>query len=378
MGQVWTRQDWNNIIQQVNDLAQNPPEGTDCEPLDTLSEVDPEHIWTRGDITSVQDKLIEICKDNTFSAELRLWAQDIIDEINAAIANGWCDCEEECLPECSNAQGNVTTYCGMLPATGCEGIGPSPGCSAEGRDQVEQAGGEANTKIGQWADAWSEYCSLKDAVEDLQDELDALEAQLSALEQARDEACSHGDPEACNAAQAAVDAKQAEVDAKQAELDQKTQERDEKESEADGYEQEAETAAQLSTSLADSIPACGSTTGLTQFISPAPWADYACDQLGPECLGRDPRRCRPWWHLQRKTNQYFPWGGEFHGNWQTWLGGGYTRSGTPYITNVVACTNHCNYACSSNDCEHAQCSYYEYEYRLIQDFPDPTGEVCCD
>jgi len=93
MGQVWTRKDWNKIIQRINDLAQNPPGG--CEPVDVLPEVEKNHIWTRTDVTDVQDKLIEICKDNTdtFTAELRLWTQDIIDEINEAIDRGWCDCE---------------------------------------------------------------------------------------------------------------------------------------------------------------------------------------------------------------------------------------------------------------------------------------------
>jgi len=91
MGVVYTRDDWNDIIQQVNDLAVNPDEG--CDPVATLPEVDPDHIWTKDDITQVRDKLTEICSDNTFSAELRLWAQEIIDEINDAIAQGWCDCE---------------------------------------------------------------------------------------------------------------------------------------------------------------------------------------------------------------------------------------------------------------------------------------------
>jgi hypothetical protein len=90
MGRVWTLQDWNNIIQQVNDLAQNPDPG--CDPVSPLESVDPPHKWSKADIQQVQDKLKEICKDNTFSAELRLWAQNIIDEINDAIAKGWCGC----------------------------------------------------------------------------------------------------------------------------------------------------------------------------------------------------------------------------------------------------------------------------------------------
>jgi hypothetical protein len=90
MGQAWTRENWNNIIQQVNNLAQNPDPG--CAPLAALTEVSPNHIWTKSDITNVRNKLMQICNDNTFIAELRLWTQQIIDEINTAIEAGWCDC----------------------------------------------------------------------------------------------------------------------------------------------------------------------------------------------------------------------------------------------------------------------------------------------
>jgi len=90
----WTREDWNNIITQVNDLAANPDAG--CDPLDPLPLVDPDHIWTTSDITGVRDLLTQICKDNNFSTETRLWSQEIIDEIQEAIDNGWCDCRQCC------------------------------------------------------------------------------------------------------------------------------------------------------------------------------------------------------------------------------------------------------------------------------------------
>jgi hypothetical protein len=362
MGQVWSIDDWNGIIQQVNVLAANPDPG--CDPVLALSEVTAPHIWKGADVTAVRGKLLEICTDNVFIVSLEYWKQDIIDEINTAIAVGWCGCEEECLPECSNAQGDVVTYCGTITSVGCEAIGPETGCTQAARDQVTEAGNEAAVKIGLWADAWTAYCDLSDAVDSLQGELDALEA-------IRDVICASGPPAECAAAQAAVDAKQGELNAA-------TEARDDKLIEANGYEADAEVAAASSTSLANSIPSCSSTTPLSPFIAAAPWADYACNQLGPECLGRDPRRCRPSWNLQRRTTTHFWFGGTFVGSWGVELSGGYTKIGTPYITYVRACVNQCNYACASNDCEHAVCNWYEHEYRLSQSFPYPTGEECCD
>jgi len=384
MGQVWTRADWNDIIQRINDLAQDPDAG--CDPVATLPEVDPEHIWTNTDIQQVRDKLTEICDENLFSAELRLWAQEIIDEIEAAIANGWCGCED-CIPECSNAYGAAVSYLGSYVIEACLDCGPcdnptcTDNCTTECRQAATAAGNQANTKIGQWADAWSAYCTLADAVVVVQQQLDDLEAELVILEQARDEACAHGTPEECAAAQAAVDAKQAEVDAKQAELDQKTQERDDKLTEADGYETEAETKAAESLSLSNLCVPDGVLIYYSSLASSALWADYDCNQLGPTCLGRDPRRCRVWWHVQKRTTTHFYSGGTFEGTWATVIGGGYTRQGSPYVTSLPGCGGLSSYACSSCGpaaCQSGCAAWLTHELRLIQDYPDPLGEECCD
>jgi hypothetical protein len=92
MGHVWTREDWNDIIRRVNDLIQNPDPG--CDDLEPLEEVSEKHIWTPDDITTVRDKLLEICPENVFEAETVKWKQEIIDEIETAIENGWCGCCE--------------------------------------------------------------------------------------------------------------------------------------------------------------------------------------------------------------------------------------------------------------------------------------------
>ena len=68
MGQVWTRDDWNQLIRKLNQVLQNPPGSTDCGAIASINEVDAGHRWTKSDIREVQDKLKAICKDNTFSA----------------------------------------------------------------------------------------------------------------------------------------------------------------------------------------------------------------------------------------------------------------------------------------------------------------------
>lgn len=89
---AWRREDWNDIIQRINDLIANPDPG--CEDIESLEEVAGRHIWTPDDIAAVRDKLVEICPENIFEAETVKWKQQIIDEIEAAIENGWCDCCE--------------------------------------------------------------------------------------------------------------------------------------------------------------------------------------------------------------------------------------------------------------------------------------------
>jgi hypothetical protein len=91
MGQIWTRAKWNDIIERINSLSQNPPEG--CEALAPLVEVPEGHKWSVADIVNIRDRLSAICNENIFSAELVKWKQNIIDEIEIAIANGWCGCD---------------------------------------------------------------------------------------------------------------------------------------------------------------------------------------------------------------------------------------------------------------------------------------------
>jgi len=92
MGQVFTRQEWNNLVQSVNSLAGSPPNG--CNSAPTLSEVPEKHRWSVAGVQAMRDTLRAICGDNTFSADLTKWNQAILTELYAAVSRGWCGCAE--------------------------------------------------------------------------------------------------------------------------------------------------------------------------------------------------------------------------------------------------------------------------------------------
>ena len=87
--------DWNNLVDAVNEILQNPPSGTDCEPVDELETVEDPHLWSVEDIETMQDALIETCPEIEFEEELTLWKSAIIDEIEDQMEMAWCDCEGE-------------------------------------------------------------------------------------------------------------------------------------------------------------------------------------------------------------------------------------------------------------------------------------------
>jgi hypothetical protein len=98
---------WNNILTRINNLASFPPDG--CDPIAQLPLVTAPHKWSVQDITAAQNKLKEICSENTFTTAVPggKWRKLYIDELDAAIDNGWCNCEPQlpcCIPK---GQGTV-------------------------------------------------------------------------------------------------------------------------------------------------------------------------------------------------------------------------------------------------------------------------------
>jgi hypothetical protein len=383
---------WQELLDQVNTVLQNPPTG--CDPIDTIDGPEEEHKWSKTDITEVHDRLNTMPGNCfTFQPIPDKWKVSIVEDIEDQLSNAWCECDEDCVAECSNAQlGRTFTYNGSLIASDC---GPNiPGGATAGRNAMRNAflAGFAARQILQddWRPAYIDLCDLQAELADLENELTDLEDELTALEALRDTACTVPSP-ACDAAQAAVDAKQAEVDAKQVEVDAKQDAVDLQQALVDGYLAAADALALDSMAFAVNAVVVTATCGDSNLgnIPVGELVDYACDELGPECLPRDPLRCEIFWELQEKTSRISEPTSE--GIWLSQTDGYYTPSGLPYITDtsrVVPCTH--PYACLRTDCSN-NCEptippedplwnpapVYFREYRSALSFA-PPGEECCD
>lgn len=91
MGRVLTRAEWNELIQEVNAIITDPPDG--CEPLEPLEEVDPKHRWKKSDIREIQEALSETCPEIEWEEIPAKWQESILDEIREKFAEAWCECE---------------------------------------------------------------------------------------------------------------------------------------------------------------------------------------------------------------------------------------------------------------------------------------------
>jgi len=296
----WRRYDWNDIIQRVNALCESPDPG--CPAIDPLDEVEPEHIWLVTDVEAVQDKLLEVCPDNEFTAEKEMWKQDIITEIEDAITLGWCNCT------CDNAGGTIEQYVAAINQTECIS---NPSDSPPGSPGIIDSGWDVFVKIWEWGPKWDSYCDLKREVE-------RLEAEVAALE---------GDAKA----------------AKQAELDTKTDERDAKKAEADELHAQIEAKAAQSMTDGHYPPRSETFSYLTLLVS-TPWSNTECGEI----KGNDPTACRVLWAVRTRQTHTSRWSDEpMVGDWTYVAGGGYTPSGTPYVIYVRSYSGVNTYLCSA-------------------------------
>ncbi len=201
----FSRKSWNeDIIREVNELCENPDEG--CDPLEPLEEAERDHIWTKPDVTRVQDKLKEICVENEFDDmnTPQLWHyDDIIVPIEEAIQRGWCNCEPEdteydfgYFPQktleaswkASRADGAVRS----TPA-GCGGTDTTTYTSPyypvppenEALNDIRVAARNAIwfTLKPEYNNAVYLVFTAEDIVEDLEEEVEVLENQIIAIEE---------------------------------------------------------------------------------------------------------------------------------------------------------------------------------------------------
>ena len=122
--------DWNGLIRAVNNILQNPPTKTDCDPIASIDEVSDPHLWSVSDIEGVRNKLIQTCPDISFSEPMELWTPGMIDEIASALGQTWCDCEEECTDEFKHEENGTQIVIADYEYTiyhGCGGPYPQPG-----------------------------------------------------------------------------------------------------------------------------------------------------------------------------------------------------------------------------------------------------------
>jgi hypothetical protein len=91
MASVLTFNEWLALVNEINDLALNPPSG--CDPVDPMPvPVSPEK-WNITDVTLARNKLMELCGGNEFLAPSIKWNQELVNEISYSIFNvGWCGC----------------------------------------------------------------------------------------------------------------------------------------------------------------------------------------------------------------------------------------------------------------------------------------------
>jgi hypothetical protein len=82
---AFTRAAWNALIKSVNALISG-----NSLTADPLAEVKKNHVWSKADVTVVQNKLKEICTNGPTFDSFAKWSQKLIDELEKAISE--CEC----------------------------------------------------------------------------------------------------------------------------------------------------------------------------------------------------------------------------------------------------------------------------------------------
>lgn len=292
------------------------------------------------------------------------------------------------LSPCDNAVAGayVTTYIGQFETDACDD-GGGDFCTAAQRAAAVAKGAEAAAKRTAWSLAWGMYCNAVAQVDQYQCQIEEQECILAVRQQVLDGFTGCGTQQQYDDAEEAVEETQAAISALE---DLKSA----AESSRDGYLADANTLSEEMDSLADesmTLADVAAPPGCQYLFSAAPGTspvtNYLCADLGPTCGSRNPLRCAVSWIVQQKWHHYTtcPTATEWHGNWNTVMGGGYTVTGKPYVTNMSGCSGVSGYECWSTNCEApggecpAGCGgdYSEWEVQLRQTFPSQTEEVEC-
>lgn len=306
---------WEELLDQVNDVLQNPDDG--CDPLDPIEVPEAPHRWSKSDIREVHNRLNEMPGDCFDFADIPdLWKKSIITDIEEQLENAWCECEDEC-PICSDEP--VTEPVWAIEEWKACGCPQTEHCATYSPPEAE-----ANVTLRHWLDlareAIGDYLQAAGKACELEVQKHALEAKIRQAEADRDAACPGP---GCAAAQAALDALNDELDEIQSDLDTELTNREDAKSIADtaseaGWEF-AKTVAFVPHPESFGMEAPNTTEEWRAALGTFPWADSA----EKECK-TDPTnagRCRSSWLFQVSPDAE---------NFHTRVTGAYSPSGIPY------------------------------------------------
>ena len=98
---AYKRKDWNNLLDQVNDVLTNPPEGTDCEDTEIMPipHVGESHRWSKTNIAEVQSMLSQTNGSVTWDPIRDAWSSETVSEILANLDLAWAECSSVFQPE---------------------------------------------------------------------------------------------------------------------------------------------------------------------------------------------------------------------------------------------------------------------------------------
>lgn len=286
---------WGELLEQVNDVLQNPPSG--CDPITPIAIPEECHRWAKSDIQEVHDRLNEMpgsCFE--FQPIPDLWEVSIIDDIESQLGNAWCDCDDECCQSCSNAASTpIVLFLGSKTGRiGCVNGNTNPPCLSQTChiDNCRVLSETIQIELFNRLVILDERCGLEK-------ELNQLEKELIQLEKEKDE-CDTVECE--NALESQILLKQQEIDLKSQEVTNKIEEANDK----------LNTIKSLDASLRSCISSCCGDCGYcdvclvdelptTPVMSPG-CGDNLCDDYKPCCGGGCSAICSGEWLMAFTEN----------------------------------------------------------------------------
>jgi len=194
-------ENWNKLLEDVNDILQNPPPSDDpnCQPIEPIEESEDPHVWSTEDIINMQDKLKETCDEIDFEvgtpewiAEYQWkWKTDIVDELVEAMGRAWCACSQNIScgeftfnhltvgsseDECCDKTEESTTLIGYditLNET-TKYYGEWYPSNSDSLEEAVTTGNEADQAMYRFVQVWDNMIDESNDIQELQGEIDAL------------------------------------------------------------------------------------------------------------------------------------------------------------------------------------------------------------